>query len=202
MLRKVAIVGSTVALALAVFGGGTAHGAAKVDAHGSMNCSLSGKAKISPPLTFGGSGGTATFTAKLKSVSCSGSSGVSSFKGTLVSTLPSTDCNVLAGQPFGAGSILKAKYKGAAKYNPSVPAFTSGGSFTSLDPVTLSIPGGGTSSVPSGSFSGQSFTVSLQVNEVVATLATACTPKTKGLKGSGGLKKLSYGGSSNITFAA
>jgi hypothetical protein len=195
-----AVVGSTVALALTVFGTGSAHAAAKVNASGGMHCALTGKAKFSPALVTGGTAGSSTFTAKLTGASCTGSSGVTSFKGTLVSVLPSNNCMVLAGQPFGAGTIQKAKYKGGAKYNPSVPSFTAGGSFTELDPVTLSIPNTGSTSVASGSFVGQSFTVTLQINEPVTTLATGCQPKTKGVKGSGGIKKLSFGGSSNIDF--
>jgi hypothetical protein len=171
----------------------------KVDAHGSMHCAVTGKIKISPALIFGGNGGgTATFTAKAKGPTCTGTSGVKSFKGTIVATLPSTDCNVLAGQPFGPGSIQKAKYKGTSKFNPSTPAFTAGGTFTSLDPVTLNIPGSGTSSVPSGSFSGQHPTVTLQITQTVSTLATNCQAKTKGVKGSGGLKKMSFGAGSSI----
>jgi hypothetical protein len=46
--------------------------------------------------------------------------------------------------------------------------------------------------VASGSFVGQHPTLTLVATETTATFLTNCTAKTKGLKGSGGLKKMSF----------
>jgi hypothetical protein len=96
------------------------------------------------------------------------------------------------------------KYKGAgAKFTGSNIDFTSGGTFTAVDPITAMVPGAGTSSVASGSFSGQHPTVTLVMNELVAQFAANCSPKVKGEPADpagkhGGLKKMSFGGASSL----
>jgi hypothetical protein len=203
MLRKVALVGSVIALAVAALGVGTAEAAKpKVNASGSLNCPVTGKAKINPPLVFGGTG-PVSFVLKLKSGTCTGSSGVTAFKGTLTATLPTRDCLGLAPPaPFAAASISqKVKLKGNQKFNPTAISFTQGGTFTVTNPITLSVPGNGTSSA-TGSFAGQNPSLFLVADQGVDTFAANCQPKTKGVKGSGGLKKMSFSGASALTIPA
>ena len=181
---------------------GPAFAAAKVDASGTLHCTITGKVKVSPPLVFGGSAaGGATFSAKVASTTCSGTSGVSSVKGTFTAHLPTNDCTALAliafpGGTFGGAKPLK--FKGGAKYNPSSVSFTSGGTFTAADPIVMHLPGAGTTSIPSGSFHGQQASLTMSYLQSAGTFATNCQPKTKGLKGSGGLKKMSFGGASSF----
>jgi hypothetical protein len=204
MTRKLAILGVTVALGIGMLGVGVAGAASPpVDAHGTLHCTVTGKVKIAPtPLTFGGSGST-VFTAKLKSVACSGTSGVTKAQGTLTSTLPTSDCTALALSPFPAASFgTKVKFKGAAKYNVSTTSFTAGGTFGVTDPITMDLPGAGTSSVGPGSFSGQHPHFHFQYVEGTSVFAANCQPKTKGVKGSGGLKKMTIGTGSFIDIPA
>jgi hypothetical protein len=182
--------------------GSPAFAATKVDAHGTLHCAMTGKVKVSPPLVFGGTAaGGATFSAKISTSSCSGTSGVTSVKGTFTAHLPSNDCTALALIPFPGGTFGGAKplkFKGGAKYNPSSINFTAGGTFTAATPIVMHVPGAGSSSIPSGSFQGQHATLTMSYDQSAETFATNCAPKTKGLKGSGGLKKMSFGGASAI----
>jgi hypothetical protein len=197
MLRKVAIVGSTVALALTVLGSGTAHAATPVNASGTLHCVIAGKVKLSTPLTFGGPAVPVTMTAKVKSTSCSGTSGVTSVKGNWVATLGTSDCTALALAAFPPNSFSqKVKYKGAAKYNPSATNFSTG-AFGVTDPVTLNVPGAGTSTT-TGSFVGQDMEINFVFNETTTVFANGCGPKQKGVKPSGGLKKMSFGTTSTL----
>ncbi len=180
---------------------GQAYAAAKVDAAGTLHCTITGKVKISPPLVFGGTAGAATFAAKVATGSCSGTSGVTGVKGTFTAHLPTNDCAALALLPFPGGTFGGAKplkFKGASKYNPSSINFTSGGTFTAATPIVMHVPGAGSSSIASGSFKNQHATLTLSYLQSAETFATNCTAKTKGLKGSGGLKKMSFGGASNL----
>jgi hypothetical protein len=199
MLRKLVLVGSAVALGLTVLGGGVADAAKpKVNASGALTCSISGKAKITPPLQFGASG-TSSFQTKLKSLSCSGSSGVTAFKGTLTATLPSDCASILT---FPAASISqKVKLKGTQKFNPTAISFTAGGTFTVADPIVLNLPGAGSSSA-TGSFAGQQPALMLVAQQGVDTFAANCQPKTKGVKGSGGLKKMTFTSASSLNIPA
>jgi hypothetical protein len=190
-------VGVVVALGFAALGTPAAQAAAPVDASGTLDCALTGKVKISPKLVFGGNApGGSLFHAKIKGT-CTGSSGVKSVKGDLKARLPTNDCTALALQPFPASTFGPVKYKGSGKYTGSSTNFTAGGTFTTTDPITLNLPGAGTSSVSSGSFVGEDPTMTLVFNESAQTLANACGPKQKGVKPSGGLKKLSFGGASS-----
>jgi hypothetical protein len=205
MTRKLAILGATIALAVGVLGVGTAGAATPVNAHGSLHCAITGKVKISPPMTFTASG-TSTFTAKISSTSCSGTSGVTTFKGSLVATLPSQCTMLVSG--FPPSHMEKVKYKGAAKYNTSTVNF-SNADFTVTDPITMTVPGAsGTSTVSAGSFTGQHPKITLVMDQSVSTFANNCQPKgakdSNGNKipGSGGLKKMSFSGGSNIDIPA
>lgn len=171
-----------------------------VNASGTLSCTLkTGKVKISPPLLFFGTAGAATFKTKINTVSCSGTSGITSFKGELNATLPTNDCFALAAQPFPGATITKTKLKGTGKYNPANVTFTAGSTFTAANPIVMDMPGGGTSTISGGSFAGQSLSLHLVYEQPAETFATNCTAKTKGLKGSGGLKKMSFGPGSTLT---
>ena len=180
---------------------GASAASAPVDAHGSLHCSVSGKVKFSPtPLTFGGPATPTSFSAKVKSISCSGSSGVTSLKGVFAAALPTSDCNAL-GAALPATTFGPAKVKGATKYNPTTIHYTAGGTIVPTNPISMTEPGAGSSTV-AGSFAGQHPTIHLVFDQTVVSLATSCTPKTKGLKGSGGLKKMSFNASSFIDIPA
>jgi hypothetical protein len=197
MLRKIAIVGSTVALALVTFGTGTAHAAAKVNASGTLHCSITGKVKLSSTLTFGGPPVVSNMVAKVAGTGCTGTSGVQSVKGQFVAPLPSSDCTALAALAFPQSTFSnKVKYKGAAKYNPSATTFSTG-AFGVVDPVTLNVPGAGTATT-TGSFAGEDMVINFVFNESTTVFAGACGPKTKGVKPSGGLKKMSFGPASTL----
>jgi hypothetical protein len=197
MLRRIALVGVAAALGFAMLGVPAAEAAAPVNASGTLDCAISGKIKIAPPLVFGGNTpGGSLFIAKV-SGTCTGSSGVKSVKGNLKARLPTNDCTALAAAPFPAATFGPVKYKGGGKYTGSNTNFTAGGSFTFSDPITLSLPGAGTSSVGSGSFVGQNPSMTIVIDQSAESLATACQPKTKGVKGSGGLKKMSFSGASS-----
>jgi hypothetical protein len=209
MIRKLGILGATVALGVGMLGVGTA-GAAKptVNASGTMHCTVTGKVKIAPnPLVFSSTAGSTVFAAKIKSSACTGSSGVTKAQGTLTATLPTSDCTSLAALPFPAASFgTKVKFKGAAKYNSSTTSFTAGGTFGVTDPITMDLPGGGTSSVGSGSFAGQHPHFHFQYLEGTAVFANNCQPKGSKdstghkIKGSGGLKKMTISSGSYIDY--
>jgi hypothetical protein len=197
VVRKIVLIGSAVALGFGLFGTGAAHAAEKVNASGTLNCTISGKIKLSAPLTFGGAAAPSTLTAKIASTGCTGTSGISSVKGQYIATLPSQDCTALALATYPSSTFsTKVKYKGAAKYNPSATTFSTG-SFTGADPIVLDVPGAGTATT-TGSFAGQSMSIQLRLNESATVFAGACGPKTKGVKPSGGLKKMSFGGTSSL----
>jgi hypothetical protein len=187
----------TLGVGIATASGAGAAKAPPANAHGSLHCSISGKVKFSTPLLFNVNSGPSTFTATFKSSSCSGTSGVTSFKGTFSATLPSSDCLALATSNLPAASVSNTKVKGSAKYNPSTISYTAGGTFTAAAPITMNEPGVGSSSV-TGSFAGQHPTLHLVFDQDATTLANNCTAKTKGLKGSGGLKKMSFNTASFI----
>jgi hypothetical protein len=134
---------------------------------------------------------------------CTGSSGVTAVKGNLTTRLPSNDCTALAAGSFPASTFGPVKCKGpGAKFTGSSTNFTAGGTFTFADPITLNLPGSGTSSVASGSFAGQSPTMTLVFDQTAGQLAAACGPKKDAegnkIPGGGGLKKLSFGGAASF----
>lgn len=201
LVSLTSIVALTVGMGVVTATGASAAGA-PVDAHGSLHCSVSGKVKFSPtPLTFGGPATPTTFTAKVKSTTCSGSSGVTSFKGTFSAPLPTSDCNTLASGNMPATTLGPAKVKGATKYNPTTVHYTAGGTIVPANPITMDEPGAGSSTV-TGSFAGQHPALHLVFDQTASTLATNCQPKTKGVKGSGGLKKMSFNTASFIDIPA
>lgn len=198
MLRKIAMGVSALALGLSgvALGAGSASAAAPVDASGTLNCTIAGKVKIAPGLVIGGtSPGGSLFLAKVKSTSCTGTSGVTSVKGNFTFRLPTNDCLALISASFPASAFGPVKYKGVGKYTKSIADFTSA-SFTITDPLTMDVPGSGSGSIASGSFKGQTPSLHFVIDQTTEQFATNCTPKTKGLKGSGGLKKMTFSGAS------
>lgn len=201
MARRFISVGAVLALTLTLgvvtASGASAAASPPVNASGSLHCSISGKVKFTTPLLFGVNSGPSTFVAKFKSGSCTGSSGVISLKGTFSAQLPSSDCLALASSNLPAATVSQTKLKGAGKYNPTTIGYAAGGTFTPTTPITMDEPGVGSSST-TGSFVGQHPTLHLVFDQGASTLAANCTAKTKGLKGSGGLKKMSFNVSSSI----
>ena len=75
---------------------GSASAAGPVNASGTLHCAIAGKIKIAPKLLFtGGTPGGSLFQAKVKSTSCSGSSGVMSVKGNLTARLEPNNCTAV-----------------------------------------------------------------------------------------------------------
>lgn len=198
-VSKVAVFASTAALTAAVVAPGTASAAAPVDASGTLHCAITGKVKIAPKLIFGGTtSGGSLFLAKVRGA-CTGTSGVTSVKGNLAARLPTNDCTALALSGFPAADLGPMKFKGpGTHYTRSTTNFTLGGTFTTSDPITLSMPGAGSSSIASGSFVGQHPTISLVFDQTVADFVSGCGPKVKGVKGSGGLKGMTFGTTSSL----
>ena len=157
-----------------------------MNATGTLNCAASGKAKINPPLIFGGTTPTDIVT-KVKLV-CSGTSGITSGKGTITQHIPVNDC---ANPTTGSTGVFT--WKGAAKYNPSTVAFGVGNSTISALVVTDS------SGPATGSFQGKTVLQHSVLDQTVVSYTTSCTAKTKGLKGSGGTKKTSYTGINGVS---
>jgi hypothetical protein len=130
---------------------------------------------------------------------CSGTSGVTAVKGNFMTRLPSNDCTALATTAFPASDFGPVRFTGpGAKYTKSTTTF-SGGEFGTSDPVSLAVPGtGGSSTIESGSFAGQTATMTFVMDQTVNDFITGCGPKQKGVKGSGGLKKMTFGTTSSL----
>ena len=198
MIRKLSAGVAAVALGLgglALTAGSASAAKPVIDASGTLHCTISGKVKVTPALLFGGTSGAATFTTKFKSSSCTGSSGVTSIKGKYTAILPTNDCTALAVTAFPASTVTETKYKHAtAKPNPSGTMSFTTATFGVIDPITMDVPGAGSSSIASGSFAGQQPTIKFVYDQSTLTFATNCSPKDKPkLPGQGGLKKMSYG---------
>lgn len=184
MFRKIALVATTAAFAfggVAVFG--TTAGAAAappVNASGSLACSITGKAKITPPLLFGGITPASTVT-KVKLV-CTGTSGVTSGKGIINQSVPNNDC---ATPTTGATGTFS--WKGALKYNPTNIAFgVASSNISGPAPVTTT-----EFMIPSGSFGGQIGTQIAKIDQTIVTYALLCAGK--------GVKKTSYTGVNGVS---
>jgi len=193
MVRRFVCLAATVAVTLgvSVVAATGASAVAPVNAHGSMHCTLTGTVKFVPGLVNGGTAGSSVTTMKFKSTGCTGTSHVTSLKGTLTATLTSNNCIDLATKPFPA-STTTIKYKSATKYNASSLHYTTG-AFTPTNPITFDEPGSGSSTV-TGSFAGQHPTLHFQLDQSVSALAAACGGK--------GLKKMSFTTNSNIDIPA
>jgi hypothetical protein len=168
-----------------------------VIASGGIECNLTGKAKFVPPLVFGATGTSAvSFSGSFSD--CSDTAGVTTGKVTVTATLP-TDCtqDLNSAQAFNLGAVnFRIKWHGMGRF-----ANTNGGSLTEgyfsesgpeatgtagllfLDGIDPSTTGSFASSASGFLFGGQS-------TETPAQLGINCTPKTKGQRGTGGLKKL------------
>jgi hypothetical protein len=168
---------------LAAVGAGTAYAKAPpVNAAGTLNCTITGKTKLSPAYLFTGTS-PATATQHVTLSNCTGTSGVTSGKGTIISNTT----NSCVAPSVGATGTFK--WKGAAKYATSTIQFAPG-TVSGSTVITTSAP----STSISGSFQGEAATQSSVQDQTVSQFITSCSPKTKGVKGSGGLKKESYTG--------
>lgn len=158
-------------------------------ATGPLSCSVtSGTLSVSPPLSFGGSASTATFTFKL-ALACSGTSGVTSgtYKGS--GTADSNACATLAdsGVPPVSGTI---GWKGPVRFAASNVAFSNASFSLANSDIAIALPSAGTTSGTStvtGSFAGEPLAVGLVADQSISTLAADCYAKS-------GLSKLSFTG--------
>ncbi|MGZ4688109.1 MAG: hypothetical protein ACXVKA_05595 [Acidimicrobiia bacterium] len=177
---------SAVTLVLGGLGAASASAATpKVNASGTANCTLSnGKAKIHPALMNGGTATSVAFKFKA-SLSCSGSSGVTSGKIKATGTATSNDCAALAnnGLPQTTSTV---KWKGVGKYNPSTIVASNGNAEVGAA-ITIHVPSTGSNPPPgtttiTGSFAGEHAISTLVTDQTTVAFADACGSK-KGLKG-------------------
>jgi hypothetical protein len=193
MLRRFAVVATAASIAFggfAVAAGAAGAAPVVVNAHGSANCSASGKAKISPALTNAVLIRTTTVKVTL---TCTGTSGVTGGKATIATT-SATAQNGCTGLASGLGTFTGTiKWKGAAKYNPSTVAFSNGEAVIGTNigfrlPSDGPTPAAGTSSF-TGSFQGEHAISNVVLDIGFSDYLAACPgPKNKGIK------KLSFTG--------
>jgi hypothetical protein len=164
-------------------------------------CAFIGKATFNPPLLVGGSG-LSTLTYKGHLGGCNDSAGINGGKFEGAVPVP-RDC----GDPLGPnGTILGAgtttiKWRGSGRFESTQLADSNGrlvfggGSFLQLPAVQRN-------SALSGSYAGNT-TESLQLgfDQTLNQIEAACTAKTPGVRGSGGLKKLTFSSASSFATA-
>lgn len=189
MIRRIALSATAAALAfgsVVALAGPAGAAVTPVNASGTANCSVSGKAKINPPLT--NAVVLRTITVKATLSGCTGTSGVTSGKATLTETSasPSNGCTGLAsGLNSVSGSI---KWKGATKYNLSAISFSNGESTLGANigfrlPSNGPTPAAGTSTFGAGSFAGEHAVATATLDLNLAGFLAACPgPKGKGIK--------------------
>lgn len=193
MIRRIAVVATAASMAFGGFAvaAGTAGAAAPpINAIGTANCSVVGKAKISPALTNDVLIRTTTVKATL---TCTGTSGVTGGKATIATT-SATPANGCTGLASGLGSFTGSiKWKGAVKYNVSTVSFSNGASVLGTVigfrlPSNGLTPPAGTSTF-AGSFAGEHAVSNVTLDQTLATFLASCPgPKLKGIK------KLSFTG--------
>jgi hypothetical protein len=190
MFRRVALAAAAASIALgglALTAGAAGAAAPPINASGALNCTAVGKAKISPALTSAAV--IRTTTAKV-TLTCTGPSGVTSGKSTLVST-SQTAQNGCTGLASGLGQFSgPTKWKGAVKVNPSTVTFSNGNADFANSGFFLPSQGpnppAGTSTI-TGSFGGQHATAHVILDIDLATFTSQCnSPK--------GIKKLTFTG--------
>jgi len=169
-------------------------------ANGFLACNFVGKATISPPLLVGATG-QSTLTYKGTLGGCNNSAGIVSGKVEGAVPVP-RDCGdplMPNGESLGA-STATIKWRGDAKFAPTQVADGSGSLVFSGNGSFLQLPAVQRDSTLTGSYAGNA-TENLQVSfdQTLSQIETACTAKTTGLRGSGGLKKLTT--SSGSSFA-
>jgi hypothetical protein len=186
MLRRIVLVSSLVTLLVAGLGTATAQAAKpKVNASGTASCTLSnGKAKVKPALVNGGTATSVAFSFKA-TLSCSGSSGVTSGKIKATGTSNSNDCGALANTGLPQTTSV-VKWKGAAKYNPTTIVASNGNAVVGTA-ITIHVPSTGSNPPPgtttiTGSFAGEHAASTLVTDQTTLAFASACGSK-KGLKG-------------------
>ena len=189
---------SGVLCAAVLLSGGVANASSPVAATGSINCGLDGSVKFAPPLI---NGGTLAAVGKFKGSlsNCTGThnpSGITGGKVTGSFALSTNDCNAHNTSPgleanFGPASFV-VKWKGSTKLQPSMGSSTIGAP-SALNWQEFDIPGFSFVNL-TGSF-GSDLNTSLHASFgrfSFAQFAADCQPKTRGLPGSGGVKKVLF----------
>jgi hypothetical protein len=199
LMRRVGVCWCGVALVLAGLVVAAPQVGAKtpVVASGGIGCdSVVGKAKFVPPLVSGAAGtSTMSFSATLSD--CDDAAGVTSGKVKGSATLP-TDCTQDLNVPgaYNLGAIqFRIKWHGSGKFADTVGGSLSDGFFSESGPENTGTAGflviDSLDPSASGSFVGSGgILLSTESTESPTQLVVNCTPKTKILPGSGGLKKL------------
>lgn len=202
MLRRVGVVLTSAAVMFAALSGASvahAYGKKPVAATGAILCDVvTGTIKLKPKFVNGGTTpGLVKFNADLGN--CRDDSGdegpvpagITGGKLTGSFTTPTNACTAMEAAVGGAGTAT-IKWTGAQKIlkstftsDDSGYQFDSDGNYFSL-PADYQHAGGDVM----GSFNGGTGQILGNTDEGGTPIAIACTPKTKGLHGSGGLKKL------------
>jgi hypothetical protein len=211
-----AVVGLAIAaIATLGVGAGSASAASKVVASGAIQCALTGHAKVSPALV---TGGTFTTVMKYKAMlsNCTGTNhapapaGITGGKVKGVLTLPSNNCTT-AFTTFlesGVTNSFTVRWTGAGRYvssvatipadpGPQVRAFLALGDTTNATNAFTVGNAGPTATI--GSFAGTNVGLVFgSFDQPGAQEHAACQPKTKGVRGSGGVKRLTFSPTAGI----
>ena len=196
MIRRIALLGATVVLALSTIGVSTAGAAAGINGVGGVgSCPTAGKIGLKPALAGfpnpdnSPPGTTSVSTKGVKNAVCTGTrtgdglnviSGASKGKGT---TMHSSCSGLVGTQPSNIQLIVKWKAaKGTPKLNPSTITITS---------TTGGATGDGhgqfdaTGSVTAGSFLGDAVTAHIETDAPIADILAQCNGS--------GIKKITFG---------
>jgi hypothetical protein len=197
MGRRFALVVSALVLAVATLGSGTAHAAAVV-ASGTLHCSITGRVTLTPGIGLRVAPADVVLRGQVRGT-CTGTSGVTGMRGKFRGFLPSpplppppdTIC-VSDLQGFTA-TLGPMRFTGAAaRYAHSSATFSSSEVLSSSGTLTVNLPAGGSSFVPSGSFGGQDPTMTMVLDQSAGQTESTC------LLGRKGLRKLTFGGASSF----
>lgn len=172
-----------------------------VAATGPMACGAwTGKATFNPPLLDGAAGmSTVTFSGQLSG--CGGSvPAITSGKVTGTFTVP-TDCTEAASSSgvLGGSGSYSIKWTGNGKIAETQVTTGAGSSVLEVSPPLEFGFGYDPADTLVGSFASNNLGVTYLVTRDLAFSVppqTSCTPKTKGERGTGGLKKLTFSGDS------
>jgi hypothetical protein len=205
MFRRIGVLVAASAMAAAVVAGGGTAGAAKppVTATGQIYCQITGRITFFPKLVFNG---TTPMVARYKAKTGYCYSGpdfvdepVAGITGATLSgsfEMPTNDCGTGGGGVDGGPNAFAAKWKATGhRVVPTTVSLSSASMLivsASIDNPLLASDG---TILTSGSFPG---TIDGSLHATMFSpkgdVATLCQPKTKGVPGSGGLKKLEFGG--------
>ena len=169
-------------------------------ANGFLACIFVGKATFTPPLLVGATG-QSTLTYKGTVNGCTDSAGIVNGKVEGAVPVP-RDCGdplMPNGTSLGA-STASIKWRGDARFAPTQVADGTGSLVFDNNGSFLQLPAVQRDATLTGSYAGNA-TETLQVSfdQTLSQIETTCTAKTKGLPGSGGLKKLTFSLASSFT---